>query len=206
MEPVATAQVAVNMGNQMRTMTTSDKRAQPLLRNCSMTSAWIALLLWLTTIGLRADEWTASDEFLDVIRKIESADGQFTLGDHGNSRGDFQISAGAWLDVSAWRRVHNLITFDYETWVWDPAVSRSYAADYCRILRDHLAQKMKRQPTLGEVYAAYNMGFTAFARCQFRLEKVNTVTATKCRYIDSLLAANRPPGVFDQALSLAGNP
>jgi len=133
---------------------------------------------------LLAQEWTPSEQFLNLVRKIESADGLMLVGDHGNSRGAYQMSAGAWNDVSSWRRARNLCSYDYATMVWDESISRAYASNYLQMIRERLVRNMGRTPSCGEVYAAYNMGFTAFARCQFSLAHVNSTTAGNCRFID----------------------
>src|SRR5262245_33374415 len=91
---------------------------------CWSACRWVALLLGLIPTKLPAQEWTPSDQFLNLVRKIESADGLITVGDHGKSLGAYQMCAAAWTDVSAWRRAQKLATYDYKTAVWDEAVSR----------------------------------------------------------------------------------
>jgi len=149
---------------------------------------WVSLAAFLLATPLLAQEWTPSEQLLNLVRKIESANGVRLVGDHGNSLGAYQMSAGAWNDVSAWRHARNLQRYAYAPAVWDESVSRAYAANYLQMLHERLARNMGRTPTCGEVYAAYNMGFTAFAHCRFSLAHVNSVTAGNCHFIDDSLS------------------
>lgn len=152
--------------------------------NLGLSRPCLGLMMTLLATPLLAQQWTPSEQFLNLVRKIESADGLMLVGDRGNSRGAYQMSSPAWNDVSAWRRARNLRSYEYTTTVWDESISRVYASNYLQILRDRLVKSMGRTPSCGEVYAAYNMGFTAFARCQFSLAHVNPMTAGNCRLID----------------------
>jgi hypothetical protein len=162
----------------------------------------LILALGLITASAQAQEWAPSEQLLNLVRKIESADGVMLVGDHGNSRGAYQMGAGAWADVSMWRRARQLSTYEYQTAVWDETVSRVYAANYLTMLHERLAKSMQRAPSCGEVYAAYNMGFTAFARCQFSLAHVNAVTARNCRSIDVAMGKAEPAADPETPVSL----
>jgi hypothetical protein len=149
-------------------------------------------LFWcfaLTLVRLHADPWTPPPALLDIIRHIESANGQLTVGDNGRSLGDYQLSEAAWLDVNAWRKVRGLAVYSYQQHVWNRGVSRAYAAQYLRILHSHLESRLKRPPSWGELYAAYNMGLTSFADCQYRVARSNPATARKCQIVQA--AQNR---------------
>jgi hypothetical protein len=161
----------------------STQAIAPANRRARLVRRCLAVCLFFIAAVAQAQSWTPSEQLLNMVRKIESADGLMVVGDHGNSRGAYQMSAAAWLDVSAWRRARKLEVSDYEVSVWNETVSRSYAANYLQILHERLAKALKRTPSSGEVYAAYNMGFTAFARCGFSLARVNAVTASNCRRI-----------------------
>ena len=147
----------------------------------------LALLLCAAGVTLQAQEWAPSGSLLDVIRHLESADGLFTVGDNGRSLGAYQLSRPAWLDVNAWRKAHNLAILDYTENVWSETVSRGYAADYLKILHARLVKNLERSPSSAELYAAYNMGLTCFARCQFSLARVNSTTAAKCRQVEAFM-------------------
>jgi hypothetical protein len=157
-------------------------------RKLGFSRLFLSLILILVATPLLAQEWAPSEQFLNLVRRIESADGLMLIGDHGNSRGAYQMSAGAWNDVSEWRRARNLRSYDYSTMIWNESISRDYASNYLQMLHDRLARSMARSPSCGEVYAAYNMGFTAFAHCRFSLAHVNSTTAGNCRFIDHSIA------------------
>ena len=127
------------------------------------------LLLGLLALNLQAESWAPSPDLMRAVRHIESADGRFTVGDQGRSLGDYQISQAAWCDVSAWRRARGLPVFEYQKAVWREPVSRSYAADYLKILHEQLTKRLQREPSTAELYTAYNMGLSSFARRKYQV-------------------------------------
>jgi hypothetical protein len=150
---------------------------------------WIAIILLLPLLSVRAAEWRPDDRLLNAVREIESSGGKFVYGDDGRSLGEFQITQAAWTDVTRWRRSRGLATYSYRPHVFNPEINRLYAADYITILRGHLVTHLKREPTAGEIYAAYNMGFTGFRRAGFDLNRVNRVTARKSRQIMDMVGS-----------------
>jgi hypothetical protein len=132
-----------------------------------------ACLAGLGISSLQAATWSPSPTMLDAVRHVESTDGMLTVGDNGKSLGEYQMSEGAWLDVTTWRKARSLPTFDYEKEVWNRQISRSYARDYLRILHGQLRKCLHRQPTPSEVYAAYNRGLTSFARSHYKVRKAD---------------------------------
>jgi hypothetical protein len=145
------------------------------------------LLLCLLAADANAASWHPTDRMLHAVGYVESTHGLFTWGDNGRSLGEYQLSDAAWLDVTAWRKAHNLPTFGYENHVWNQSISRAYAADYLAILHRELKKRLDHPPTPAEVYAAYNMGLSSFAQCRYQIAKVNPVTARKCEQIRVLL-------------------
>jgi hypothetical protein len=137
--------------------------------------------------GLSAGEWRPDDRLLDAVRLIESSGGLYLYGDGGRSLGDFQMGRAAWADVNARRRVRGETVYDYNRHVLNPEINRLYAAEYLAILRGQLKRHLRREPTPGELYAAYNMGFRQFSRCGFDLRRVNQTTARKAREITRLV-------------------
>jgi hypothetical protein len=140
-------------------------------------------------IGAAATEWRPSDDFLKAVREVESSNGKFKVGDSGQSLGDFQLSEAAWLDVNAWRRARGLKTYHYDEAVFNGFINRVYASNYLTILHGELTRKLRRAPSHGEIYAAYNMGLAEFAECDYRLARVNPMTRAKVRQITEFLAA-----------------
>ena len=138
-----------------------------------------------------ADDWTPSNLLLDLIRQIESADGLLLVGDDGRSPGAYQISRAAWADVNAWRKAHRLPVLEYSSNVWSESISRSYAAQYLQLLHARLARSLERSPSTAELYAAYNLGLSGFARCRYHLGRVNANTAAKCRQIKAVVRGER---------------
>ncbi len=151
---------------------------------------WRAVVGWLAVsmTSLQAESWTPPKELLDQIRHIESADGRMTVGDNGRSLGDYQLSEAAWMDVNSRRKARGVPVYDYSQHVWSSKVSRLYAAEYLRILHTRLEGRLKRHPTWGEIYAAYNMGFDAFARGQCRLANANPITIRRSTMLEAALA------------------
>ena len=152
------------------------------MTNKARVLTWV---LALSTFSLQAENWTPPGTLLDAVRRVESADGRRLVGDDGQSLGPYQFTEAAWLDVSAWRKARGLPVYGYAQNVWSPRVSRIYAAGYLKILHTRLERRLKRCPTWGEMYAAYNMGFVAFSKCQFRLANANAITAARSRQVQA---------------------
>ncbi|HVK58073.1 MAG TPA: hypothetical protein VM735_04770 [Candidatus Kapabacteria bacterium] len=151
----------------------------------------ITLLISLVSCSvgaIKANEWRPSNDFLRAVKFVESSNGAFKIGDNGQSLGDFQLSDAAWLDVSHWRKSRGLKVYEYETSVFHSFINRVYASNYLTILHSELSKKLSRAPTHSELYAAYNMGLSTFAGCDYRLSRVNPVTRAKARQIDEMLA------------------
>jgi len=152
----------------------------------------LKLSLFLLVLSCQAalgSNWRPSERFMSALRHIESSNGAFLYGDDGHSRGDFQMSEAAWIDVNAWRKTHKLARYSYDRYALNPQINRLYAADYLSLLHNQLKKKLSRPPNSGELYAAYNMGLRQFARCGYRLDRVNALTLKKCRQIVGLLEA-----------------
>jgi len=150
----------------------------------------ISLVLFVLLFGSVASDanaWRPHDRLLDAVSQIESNNGTFLYGDRGMSLGHFQMQKKAWLDVVEWRKKKNLPTHDYRKNVFDPKISRSYAANYLTILHDRLKERYKREPSVAEIYAAYNMGLTSFRKCNYSLARVNSVTTERCKLVAALV-------------------
>jgi hypothetical protein len=164
-------------------------RFRRLNSNWRVMTKHLALLICVVANQVSAASWRPPDRLLHAVRYVESSHGLFTYGDNGQSLGDFQLSEAAWLDVSCWRKTRDMPTYSYDRHVWNRAVNRAYAADYLAILHRELSKRLARPPTSAEVYAAYNMGLSSFAQCNYQLAKVNPTTARKCQTIRAIMAA-----------------
>ena len=145
------------------------------------------LITCLFAATVAADEWQPCKTFLKAVSYVESSHGKFVYGDEGRSLGEFQLSEAAWLDVNRWRKARRLKTYSYQDYVFHAYISRVYAGNYLTILHGELSRKLDRPPTHSELYAAYNMGLQMFARCDYKIERVNSVTREKCRQIGEIM-------------------
>src|SRR5687768_7245215 len=106
------------------------------------------IIIVLASLGIaRAKEWKPTADFLQAVRTVESSNGQFKIGDNGQSLGDYQLSEAAWLDVNEWRRARGLRTYQYDTSVFNSFINRVYASNYLTILHASLRRKLNRTPT-----------------------------------------------------------
>lgn len=144
----------------------------------------------LIVCSVSAAEWRPSDALLRAVQQVESSGGIWVYGDSGRSLGAFQMSEGAWADVNAWRRSRGLKVYSYSGNVMNPYLNRTYASNYLSMIHGELSRKMRRNPTAGEIYAAYNMGLKNFEECNYRLAEVNPVTARKVVEIHQMIAKN----------------
>ena len=147
---------------------------------------WL-IIIWAAAATLNANEWQPPERFLKAVRHVESSGGQFLVGDEGRSLGEFQLSEAAWLDVNSWREARALKTYDYKANVMNAFINRVYASNYLTFIHEQLRRRLGRQPSLGEMYAAYNMGLKAFADCGFKLARVNATTRNRCEQIEQMV-------------------
>ncbi|HYE30045.1 MAG TPA: hypothetical protein VEH27_01325 [Methylomirabilota bacterium] len=145
----------------------------------------IAVLFAASALSVEAN-WRPNEKLLAAVRQIESSNGLMQHGDNGRSLGQFQLSEAAWMDVSAWRKTRGLKTYSYDQHVFHYTISKAYAADYLALLRGELIKKLKRQPSVAEIYAAYNMGLGTFAECDYKLSRVNPTTKKKAHQVQAL--------------------
>jgi hypothetical protein len=136
-------------------------------------------------------EWVPSDDFLRAVRFIESGGGVRLVGDRGMSLGAYQLSEAAWLDVNEWRKQRGLKLYHYPTHVMNPFVNRAYAANYFSVIHSEISRKLRRPPTHEELYVAYNIGLGTFARCEFRVNRVNSTTRGKALQIETMIGCHR---------------
>jgi len=146
----------------------------------------ICILVGILACETFAAEWRPCEALLQAVREVESNNGRMLYGDTGRSLGAFQMSRGAWADVSAWRKARGEKTYSYGQYALHSYVNRAYAADYITMIHSELSRKLRRAPTVSEIYAAYNMGLGNFAECDYRMANVNPMTARKAQLVHNL--------------------
>lgn len=108
-------------------------------------------------------------KFVTAVAVSESRMQNLAIGDNGKSRGAWQMSERAWDQVSAARRSRGATAYDWSTYCSYEAIAREYATEYLCWVESRLICNMGRQPTRAEIYAAWNLGVTGFARLGYRI-------------------------------------
>lgn len=154
----------------------------------------MTLLLTLTA-GLLASE-AVSDPVLQAVEMVESSGrGAATPdGDGGLARGPLQWHSVAWKDCSALRRKAGLPVYPYAD-ARNPAKARDYARTWLTVLKVRLAAEIGRQPFPGEIWLAWNLGWTGFRRYGFQWAEVPAAKFEKARQVNTLAwgLPNRKP-------------
>lgn len=145
----------------------------------------MTLLLTLTA-GLLASE-AVPEPLVQAVEHIESSGrGANTPdGDGGLARGPFQWHSVAWADCSAVRRKAGLAVYPYAD-ARNPAKAREYARTWLTVLKVRLAGEIGRQPFPGEVWLAWNLGWSGFSRYGFSWAHVPRAKFDKARQVNSL--------------------
>jgi hypothetical protein len=145
----------------------------------------MTLLLTLTA-GLLASE-AVPEAFLQAVEQVESS-GRGALtpdGDGGLARGPLQWHSVAWKDCSAIRRKAGLAVYPYAD-ARNPARARDYARTWLTALKIRLADQIGRQPFPGEIWLAWNLGWTGFRRYGFQWAEVPAAKFEKARQVNTL--------------------
>jgi hypothetical protein len=145
----------------------------------------MTLLLTLTA-GLLASE-AVPEAFLQAVEQVESS-GRGALtpdGDGGLARGPLQWHSVAWKDCSAIRRKAGLAVYPYAD-ARNPARARDYARTWLTALKIRLADQIGRQPFPGEIWLAWNLGWTGFRRYGFQWADVPAAKFEKARQVNTL--------------------
>lgn len=145
----------------------------------------MTLLLTLTA-GLLASE-AIPDQTLQAVEHIESSGrGAATpRGDGGKAVGPLQWHSVAWKDCSAIRRKAGLTVWPYAS-ASDPARARDYARTWLTVLKVRLADRIGRPPLPGEIWLAWNLGWTGFSRYGFQWAQVPAAKFAKARQVNTL--------------------
>jgi len=111
---------------------------------------------------------------VDAIIRVESAGNPAAVGRLGE-RGLCQFFPAAWADTSRWRRAHGLAVYPYSL-AHDLEAGYTYATSWLTLNEDRLRAALGRPPTIGELYAAHQLGFAGFRAKGFDLSRCPTIT------------------------------
>lgn len=75
----------------------------------------------------------------------------------------------------------------------NPARAREYARTWLTVLKVRLASVMGRQPFPGEIWLAWNLGWTGFRRYGFQWAEVPAAKFEKARQVNTLAWGLRKP-------------
>jgi len=145
----------------------------------------MTLLLTLTA-GLLASE-AVSEPMLQAVEQVESSGrgAKTPDGDGGLAKGCLQWHSVAWKDCSAIRRKAGLPVYPYAD-AAKPARAREYARTWLTVLKVRLAKQIGRQPFPGEIWLAWNLGWTGFEKYGFSWAYVPRVKFDKARQVNTL--------------------
>lgn len=129
------------------------------------------LLLLLAACSLKA----VTPGQVEAVISIESSGNPKAIGRLGE-RGLCQFFPAAWADTTLWRARHGLPTYGYYSWALDDGVGREYATSWLTFLEERLTARLGRKPTIGELYAAHQLGFAGFASKGFDLRRCPKIT------------------------------
>lgn len=128
-----------------------------------------------------------SEPVLQAVEQVESSGrGAATpRGDGGKAIGPLQWHAVAWRDCSAIRRKAGLPVYPYAD-AANPARARDYARTWLTALKLRLQAAIGRAPFPGEIWLAWNLGWSGFSRYGFQWAEVPSAKFAKARQVNSL--------------------
>ena len=128
------------------------------------------LLLILAACSLKA----VTPGQVEAVISVESSGNPKAIGRLGE-RGLCQFFPAAWADTSRWRKAHGLPVYSYAL-AHDHEAGLAYASSWLSMLEDRLTATLHRRPTIGELYAAHQLGFSGFRSKGFDLSRCPTIT------------------------------
>lgn len=121
--------------------------------------------------------------WLDLIGRIESANNPAAMGDSNRAAGEFQFHRCAWEHTSQLRAAKGKPVMPYAM-ATNREAGRAYASTWLEYLHDRLTTALGRAPTIGELYAAHNLGYAGFKARGFDLKACPSVTRRKASMLD----------------------
>lgn len=158
---------------------------KPVARSIFLT----LLFIILTALTLLAAAGAFGSPLLDAIEAVESGGFNHATGPCGE-RGPFQFRARTWAHISALRVQRGLIVFGFRECT-SPGPARLYAQTYVEWVTERLRFHLKRDPTIQEVYAAWNMGVTGFGKRGFSISRCPVSVQNRSQRVSNL--AGRVP-------------
>jgi hypothetical protein len=127
------------------------------------------------------------EPIVQAVEQVESSGrgAKTPDGDGGLAKGPLQWHSVAWRDCSAIRRKAGLPVYPYAD-AAIPAKAREYARTWLTVLKVRLADRIGRQPFPGEIWLAWNLGWTGFARYGFQWAEVPAAKFDKARQVNTL--------------------
>jgi hypothetical protein len=127
------------------------------------------------------------EQTLQAVEQVESSGrgAKTPRGDGGKALGCLQWHSVAWKDCSAIRRKAGLDVFPYAD-AAVPAKARDYARTWLTVLKVRLAGEIGRQPYPGEIWLAWNLGWSGYERYGFSWAFVPRAKFDKARQVNTL--------------------
>jgi hypothetical protein len=124
---------------------------------------------------------------VQAVEQVESSGrgAKTPRGDNGKALGCLQWHSTAWKDCSAIRLKAGLKVYPYAD-AAIPLRARDYARTWLTVLKVRLAAEIGRQPYPGEIWLAWNLGFTGYGRYGFSWAYVPRAKFDKARQVNSL--------------------
>ena len=143
-------------------------------------------LVLALTAGLLTSE-AVPEPLVQAVEQVESSGrgAKTPDGDRGLARGPLQWHSSAWKDCSALRLKAGLAVYPYAD-ARNPAKAREYARTWLTALKVRLAKQIGRQPFPGEIWLAWNLGWTGFEKYGFSWAHVPRAKFDKARQVNSL--------------------
>jgi hypothetical protein len=115
---------------------------------------------------------------LDKIISIESAGKASAVGDRGAGLGLAQFHYSSWQDTSAWRTANGLDAYPYHK-ALDATIARSYLHSWLSLNATRFTKATGRKPTLVDLYAIHNLGFSGYSQRGFDIGRCPGITKRK---------------------------
>lgn len=122
------------------------------------------------------------DKWVDLVGWVESRNNPDAVGDFSRARGEMQFWRATWEDCSRLRKAKGLPTWGF-SYAHDARVARLYGRSWLDSIDQRLTKALGRKPSIGEIYAAYNLGLSGFARRGYRLSECPATTRRNASWL-----------------------